>query len=76
MATRNLFGSLDLIRGENPNGHVSQTSTGTWINGKGGDGDDYNYTIAASGPRWNKTEPAGKMQDSMVARPINRGRRK
>jgi hypothetical protein len=73
MAPRKLFGSLNLAgnvgKGENPNGLVQQTSNGTWINRQGADGDDYTYRIAADGPRWNKTEPEGKIEDRTVARP-------
>jgi hypothetical protein len=68
-----LFGRLKLGKtdpGENPNGQVSQTSNGTYINANGADGDDYIYTIAASGPRWNKTEPRGMLQDRLVPRPV------
>jgi hypothetical protein len=71
---RKLFGTLNFAsmvgRGENPNGVVQQTSNGTSIDGKGSDGDDFVWGIAADGPRWNKTEPVGRLADMDVARPI------
>ena len=71
---RKLFGTLNFAnmvgRGENPNGLVQQTANGTSIAGKGSDGDDFLWGIEADGPRWNKTEPAGRLADMNVARPI------
>ena len=71
---RKLFGSLNFAsivgRGENPNGIVQQTSNGTWVNREGADGDDFIWGLAADGPRWNKTEPVGRLADMDVARPI------
>jgi hypothetical protein len=74
MAPHKLFGSLNLAgmvgAGENPNGTVAQTSNGTNINGKGSDGDWCTWGIPADGPRWNKTEPGGMMQEKAIARPV------
>jgi hypothetical protein len=71
---RKLFGSLNFAgmvgRGENPNGLVQQTSNGTWVNRQGADGDDFVWGIPADGPRWNKTEPSGRLGDRDVPRPI------
>jgi hypothetical protein len=78
MAPRKLFGSLNLEgnigRGENPNGMVTQTANGTFINGTGADGQsDYGAGVWPPGAdgRWNKIagEPDGRMPELGVKRP-------
>jgi hypothetical protein len=75
MAPRKLFGSLNLEgnvgRGENPNGVVSQTASGTFINGRVPDGidSDERMPFKAAGPRWNRN--TASMQDKHVPKPVS-----
>jgi hypothetical protein len=80
MAPRKLFGSLwfegNVASGENPNGMVTQTSNGTWINGKGGDGVDIPWGLAADGRRWNPTLQVNgtALVEAVTLRPLGRRR--
>ena len=43
--------------GENPNGFISQTPNGTMRNGRGSDGEQFNFFPQADGPRWSPKGP-------------------
>lgn len=73
MAQGTVFGRLKLGktgRGENPNGEVSVTSNGDYVDGRGADGEDYVFGRPREGARWNRTYPKAKLGDFDVARPV------
>lgn len=67
-----------LGKGENPNGFVSQTPNGTYINGRGSDGYQPRYWPMADGSRWNEDPRPEAVQDApltlgqTVAIPVRR----
>lgn len=42
-----------VAKGENPRGVVMQNANGTIIEGRGGDGFQYNFGVEPDGARWN-----------------------
>ena len=56
-----------LGKGENPQGFVSQTPNGTYINGRGSDGYQYRWWPMADGKRWNEDPRPEATQDAPLS---------